>query len=231
MHKLAEVKASHGQMLPVMPSETKARASEDAKLAATSSNGSVASDDLSIGIPAGHADHPGGDCGCAEIAAPPEDLSRSSVIVMVGGITLHNIAEGMATFIAAMANKSLGIALAIGMVLHNVPEGFAISVPWYTATGSRLQGFLLASVAGVAEILSAGAIHVVILTVGDVKIQQTVFACLFALAGGMMTFIALVELYPAALKKTPDSTVVPAAGMFAGFAVMWLALGQLGVPK
>ena len=166
----------------------------------------------------------------AEVDSHATMLSKQSVIVLVAGVTLHNVAEGMATFVAALANKRLGIAVAIAMVLHNVPEGFAIAVPWYHATGSRIQGFLLSGVAGVAEILSAFVIYLVILSMDDVSMKQTIFACMFAIAGGMMTFIALHELYPGAVSMT-SCRVAPTAGMFAGLACMQLALGGLGIPK
>mmetsp|Transcript_41548 Transcript_41548/g.105272 ORF Transcript_41548/g.105272 Transcript_41548/m.105272 type:complete len:570 (+) Transcript_41548:245-1954(+) len=155
-------------------------------------------------------------------------MSKQSVIVLVAGVTLHNIAEGMATFIAALANKRLGIALAVAMVLHNIPEGFAISLPWYSATGKRWQGFMWATIAGAAEIAAASVIYLVIISLGSVEIKQTLFACLFATAGGMMTFIALHELYPHAVKMS-TAQCYPTAGMFLGLAIMQLALGQLGI--
>ena len=166
----------------------------------------------------------------AEVESRSKMLSKQSVIVLVAGVTLHNIAEGMATFVAALANKRLGIAVAIAMVLHNVPEGFAIAVPWYHATGSRIQGFLLSGVAGAAEILSAFVVYLVILMMDNISVKQTLFACLFAIAGGMMTFIALHELYPGAVSMT-SCRVAPTAGLFAGLACMQLALGGLGIPK
>jgi ZIP family zinc transporter len=156
-------------------------------------------------------------------------MSKRSVVVLVAGVTLHNIAEGMATFIAALANKRLGIALGLAMVLHNIPEGFAISLPWYSATGKRWQGFLWAAAAGGAEVLAATAIYIVVISVGSVPVKQTIFACLFAVAGGMMTYIALHELYPHAVRMSPSPTY-PTAGVFLGLAIMQLALGQLGIP-
>ena len=201
MHKLVHIKATQGQEIP-SAAQTASMQNENGRIKSLEEGEDKTS----------------------------TDLSQTSVIVMVAGVSLHNIAEGMATFIAAMANARLGMALAIGMVLHNVPEGFAISVPWYVSTGKRWQGFLLASVAGAAEVLSALVIYIITMSVGDVQVRQTVFACLFAVAGGMMTFIALIELYPAAIKKMPNSPW-PGIGMFSGFAVMYLALGQMGIPN
>lgn len=38
-------------------------------------------------------------------------------------IILHNIPEGIATFLTTTANARLGITLAIAIALHNIPEG------------------------------------------------------------------------------------------------------------
>lgn len=37
-------------------------------------------------------------------------------------IALHNFPEGLATFVAAIADPSAGLAIAIAIALHNIPE-------------------------------------------------------------------------------------------------------------
>ena len=37
-------------------------------------------------------------------------------------IGIHNFPEGLATFIAALADSRLGLALAVAIAVHNVPE-------------------------------------------------------------------------------------------------------------
>ena len=71
-------------------------------------------------------------------------------------IGLHNFPEGMATFVAALASPSLGIALAIAIALHNIPEGLCVAMPVYYATGSRFKGFLWAFLSGVSEPIGKG---------------------------------------------------------------------------
>ena len=44
-------------------------------------------------------------------------------------IAIHNFPEGLATFLAALEDPSLGIAIAIAIALHNIPEGISVSVP------------------------------------------------------------------------------------------------------
>ena len=57
-------------------------------------------------------------------------------------IILHNIPEGIATFITTTNNVKLGVALTIAIALHNIPEGISISIPIYYSTNSKLKSFI-----------------------------------------------------------------------------------------
>lgn len=154
---------------------------------------------------------------------------QPSVFVVVAGVTLHNMAEGMATFTAALLSSRLGVGLAVAMVLHNVPEGLSIAAPYYHMTGNRWRGIMWAGISGLAEVLAALAVYLVYLFAETSAIQGIVFSCLFAIASGMMAYIALYELYPASLAASPDSKAASGAGVFLGLFVMQLTLGQLGI--
>ena len=52
-------------------------------------------------------------------------------------IGIHNFPEGLATFMAAIEDPTLGISIAIAIAIHNVPEGVAIAAPMYYATRSK----------------------------------------------------------------------------------------------
>ena len=77
-------------------------------------------------------------------------LKRMGVLTGLA-IGLHNLPEGLATFIATLSSPSLGGALAIAIALHNIPEGMCVSMPVYYATGSKVKGFLWAFLSGVSE--------------------------------------------------------------------------------
>ena len=49
----------------------------------------------------------------------------------------------MATFISALQDPALGVAIAIAIAIHNIPEGIAVSVPIYYATKNRKKAFKL----------------------------------------------------------------------------------------
>jgi len=67
-------------------------------------------------------------------------LYRVGLISMLA-IMLHNIPEGIATFLTTNHDLSLGITLAIALALHNIPEGISVAVPIYYSTGSKWKAF------------------------------------------------------------------------------------------
>ena len=75
-------------------------------------------------------------------ARPPVDhhkLMRMGLFTALA-IAIHNFPEGLATFLAALQDPSLGVAIAVAIALHNIPEGISVSVPIFYATGNRQEG-------------------------------------------------------------------------------------------
>ena len=78
--------------------------------------------------------------------APPQTEAEREALKNMGLLTglaigLHNFPEGLATFVAALADSKLGIALALAIAVHNIPEGICVAMPVYYATGSKWKGF------------------------------------------------------------------------------------------
>ncbi|HKL26521.1 MAG TPA: zinc transporter ZupT [Desulfuromonadales bacterium] len=133
-------------------------------------------------------------------------------------IGIHNFPEGLATFTAALSDPNLGIAIAVAIAIHNVPEGIAVSVPIYYATGSRRQAFKLSFLSGLSE--PAGALVGYLLLMPF--LSPTVFGILFAGVAGIMVFISLDELLPAAEEFGEHHLSI--YGMICGMGVMALSL-------
>lgn len=66
-------------------------------------------------------------------------------------IALHNLPEGLATFLGALADPAAGVAIAVAVALHNIPEGIVVAMPIYYATGSRWKAFMWATISGLSE--------------------------------------------------------------------------------
>ncbi|EAB5333412.1 zinc transporter ZupT [Campylobacter jejuni] len=136
-------------------------------------------------------------------------------------IAIHNFPEGFATFISSLDNLTLGIAIAIAVAIHNIPEGLAVSLPIYHATGDKKKAFIYSALSGFAEPLGAFVGALILLPfIGDLTL-----AISFAVIAGIMVFISLDELLPAA--KTYDKAHDSLYGLIAGMMIMALSLNLL----
>ncbi len=140
-------------------------------------------------------------------------------------IGIHNFPEGLATFLAALQDPSLGVAIAIAVALHNIPEGISVSVPIFYATGNRKKAFFYSVMSGLAEPVGAIVAYMLLRLFlgGDTgAIPSQVMGILFGGVAGIMVYISLDELLPTsrAYGKGHDSLL----GLVGGMAVMALSL-------
>lgn len=133
-------------------------------------------------------------------------------------IAIHNFPEGLATFTAALSDPNLGIAIAVAIAIHNIPEGIAVSVPIYYATGSKRKAFWNSFLSGLAEPVGALVGYLILMPF----MGPLVFGLLFAGVAGIMVFISLDELLPAAREYGQHHLSI--YGMIAGMGVMALSL-------
>jgi zinc transporter, ZIP family len=70
-------------------------------------------------------------------------------------LLIHNLPEGVATFMSSYQDINLGIKLGIAIMLHNIPEGIAIAVPIYYGTNNKLKSIKYTVLSGLAEPLGA----------------------------------------------------------------------------
>ena len=133
-------------------------------------------------------------------------------------IGIHTFPEGIATFMSAIANPPLGIAIAAAIAIHNIPEGIAVSVPIYYATGSRRKDILLSLSSGLAEPVGARLAYAVLLPF----LSPTLLGCLFGFVAGIMVFISLDELLPAAEEYGEHHISI--YGVVTGMALMAVSL-------
>lgn len=133
-------------------------------------------------------------------------------------IGIHNFPEGLATFTAAIHDPAYGIAIAVAIAIHNIPEGIAVSVPVYYATGDKKKAFKLSFLSGLAEPVGAIVGYLVLLPF----MSPAVFGVLFAAVAGIMVFISLDELLPAAREYGQAHLAI--YGLIVGMMVMAASL-------
>jgi len=161
----------------------------------------------------------------SSIPHTPLDTQDRAALKNMGALTaiaigIHNFPEGLATFIAALADAKLGGALAIAIAIHNVPEGICVAMPVYYATGSKWKGFWWSFISGVTEPIG-GLVGYLILNGNSMSARA--YGTLFGIVGGMMVYISLRELVPTALKYDPKDKFVTNC-VFAGMLIMAASL-------
>lgn len=133
-------------------------------------------------------------------------------------IGIHNFPEGLATFLSALDDPTLGISIAIAIAIHNIPEGISVSVPIYYATGDKKKAFRYSFLSGLAEPIGALIGYFVLYNV----LNKGLFGMIFAGVAGIMVYISLDELLPTAEKYGKHHIAI--TGLIAGMVVMAISL-------
>lgn len=158
---------------------------------------------------------------------PDAAAPHNKKLMRVGLITalvlaIHNFPEGMVTFLAGLKDVSIAIPIAVAIAIHNIPEGIAVSVPIYYATGNRKRAFWLSFLSGLSEPIGALAGYLILAP----YLNDNMFGLMFAAIAGIMVFISLDELLPAAEEYGKHHHAI--YGLVAGMAVMAFSLLLLG---
>lgn len=117
-------------------------------------------------------------------------IRRTAMVLMIG-IALHNLPEGLAISSGFSYVQKLGIILAIGITIHNIPEAIATVVPLYAATKKRFHSFLVSSLTCIPELIGF-LIGFLILK----NLSLDVLGLMMALTAGVMFYIVGDELIP-----------------------------------
>ena len=118
----------------------------------------------------------------------------------------------------AIANPTLGISIAVAIAIHNIPEGIAVSVPIYYATGDKKKAFWHSFLSGLAEPVGAILGYLILMPF----LSPTIFGVLFAGVAGIMVFISIDELLPAAREYGEHHLSI--YGLVLGMIVMAVSL-------
>ena len=146
-----------------------------------------------------------------------DDLNRVGIISMIA-IIIHNIPEGIATYIACNHDLRLGIPLAIAITLHNIPEGVMISLPLYYSGKGRGIAILYTFISGLSEIFGA------LLSMLFLKniMNDYIMGILLGIIAGIMLYIAIYELIPQAIKyKNKKVSII---SFIIGVIIMYLSI-------
>ncbi len=155
--------------------------------------------------------------GTADAGADHKGLLRTGVITAVA-LALHNLPEGLATFVSALQSPSLALPIVVAIAIHNIPEGVAVAVPVFCATGNRKKAFWYSLLSGLTEPLGAIIGYLILMPF----LNDTINFIVFSAVAGIMVFISMDELLPAARECGHEGTAN--WGVVAGMLVMAISL-------
>ena len=131
----------------------------------------------------------------------PQAQNKDKKIYRVGvlsalSIIIHNIPEGIITYLSSTQNLKLGIALTIAITMHNIPEGISISIPIYAATKNKKTAFFYTLISALAEPFGALLAFLFLQNI----ITNLIMGHILAFTAGIMLYISIFELLPTSIK-------------------------------
>ncbi|MCP4682957.1 MAG: ZIP family metal transporter [Desulfobacterales bacterium] len=143
-------------------------------------------------------------------------MGRTANFLIIA-IFLHNFPEGMAIAIGTATDISDSIVIAFAIAIHNIPEGICTSAPHYYAYGNRMKSFVMSSLSALPIVLGFIAARYLF-----TQISPQTISVLIGATAGLMIYISVDELMPAAKENNAGQTIF--FFMFGIVAVMLLGL-------
>ena len=109
---------------------------------------------------------------------------------------LHNVPEGIATFVSSYNDIKLGISLALAIIMHNIPEGINIVVPIYYSTYDKKKAFKYVLISALAEPIGAILTYLLLYRF----INDTFLNIILLIVSSIMITISINEIYPESIK-------------------------------
>ena len=151
------------------------------------------------------------------VVSADKRMQRAGLLTAVA-ICIHNFPEGMATFLSATHDITLGISVGLAIAIHNIPEGIAVALPIYHSTGKKRYATLYAALSGISE--PVGAVIGMILL--HFFMPQLMIGIAMAAVAGIMIYISFDTLLP--LAKEFGNWHLSMVGIISGMLFIWLSL-------
>jgi len=140
-------------------------------------------------------------------------LKMKKLTLIVVGIIIHNIPEGLSVGIATAYSGKDGLSTALAISLQDIPEGLVVSLPIYDALGGGMGtalaiGFLSGAIEGLFSLLGFGFMRVF---EGSLPVGM-------GFGGGAMLYITVKEVFPEAYSE--GRAFATTLGFLAGVLLM-----------
>ncbi len=142
-----------------------------------------------------------------------DDLYRLGILSMLA-LMLHNMPEGIVTFLSSYQNINLGLKLSLAIMFHNIPEGISIAIPIYYATKSKKKAFKMTFISGLAEPIGALIAYLFL----SKYITDSLIGFILLLVSGIMITLSIHDLLPKAKKYHEDKYIL--IGIISGVVLL-----------
>ena len=143
-------------------------------------------------------------------------LAKLGILSLIS-IVLHNVFEGILTFMSCQIDLKLGISMALAISLHNIPEGISIAIPLYYANKSKRKIFFTVVIAGLSELLGALLAYLFLMPF----INNFILGIILALTAGIMLNIGLFNLLKESFLYNRKTSIV---GFILGILIMLFSM-------
>ena len=141
-------------------------------------------------------------------------LGILSMVVLI----MHNLPEGIITFISSYKDINLGIKMALAIAMHNLPEGIAIAVPIYYSTKSKKKAFIKTFLSGFSEFIGAILAYLFLAKyVNDISLSLILTMVAF-----LMITLSIEQMFPQ-VKKYNENKYLN-LGLIIGFIIILLSV-------
>ena len=141
-------------------------------------------------------------------------LGILSMIVLI----MHNLPEGVITFISSYKDLNLGIKMAFAIAMHNLPEGIAIAIPIYYSSNSKKTAFIKTFLSGFSEFIGAILAYLFLAKyVNDISLSLILTMVAF-----LMITLSIEQMLPQ-VKKYNENKYLH-LGLIIGFIIILLSV-------
>ena len=143
-------------------------------------------------------------------------LGIISAIVLV----MHNVPEGIITFLTSGKDLNLGIKIALAITLHNIPEGICIAVPIYYSTKKKSRAIITTLISGLSEPLGAILAYLFLYK----YITTDILHIIFIIVAGIMISLAINEILKESIKYSNKNNKYIYIGLILGIIFFIIGL-------
>lgn len=137
-------------------------------------------------------------------------LGLLSMIILI----MHNLPEGIITFISSYKDVHLGIKMALAIALHNLPEGICIAVPIYYSTHSKKSAFFKTFISGFSEFIGAILAYLFLAK----YVNDILLSLILVMVAFLMITLSVEQMLPQANKYNEKKYVL--LGLIIGFIII-----------